>query len=195
MVCQGSKFAQSVGETVCKRGWGRGCNKGTVSLQMITVVSVGEQQHVLQNLDQCLYLFSFLDIVQPDYQLLQSFFVLLLAPLTAATGHDGPCSQQAAPPAPRPSAQGRGSGAGHCSRAEHGSQPAARATRPPHPYPRPPVYEEGGGSPPGAVLPALSPPPLLPPAQPRPKNELSGLREAPQGKALCRTLAGGRDAA
>lgn len=67
---------------------------------MITVVSVGEQQHVLQNLDQCLYLFSFLDIVQPDYQLLQSFFVLLLAPLTAATGHDGPCSQQAAPPAP-----------------------------------------------------------------------------------------------
>lgn len=152
-------------------GAGWGVDKGTVSLQMITVVGVGEHQHVLQDLDQRLYLFSFLEIVQPDYQLLQSFFVLLFAPLTAATGHDGPRSQQAAPPAPRLADPGRDSNAGHWSAAgKHSSLPTAPATRTPHVHPRPPVYEEGGGSPPSAALPSLSPPPLLPPPPPRPQK-------------------------
>lgn len=98
---------------------------------MITVVGVRKHQHILQNLDQRLYLFSFLDILQPDYQLLQSFLVLLLAPLTAATGHDGPCSKPAARPR-----QGRLLRAGAGARAAapgaspaHCPQPALAAGR------------------------------------------------------------------
>lgn len=145
-----------------------------VSLRMITVVGVREHQHILQNLHQGLYLFSFLDIVQPDYQLLQSFLVLLLAPLTAATGHDGLCSKPTVPPSRRPAARGRGRGRGRGAAAargdEHSSPPAASAPRRPHPHPRPPVYEEGGGSPPCAALPLPSPPPRLPPPPPRPQK-------------------------
>lgn len=146
------------GESLQKRqGWGR----GVVSLRMITVVGVREHQHILQNLDQGLYLFSFLDIVQPDYQLLQSFLVLLLAPLTAATGHGGLCSKPTVPPTRRPAARGRGRGRGAAAARgdEHSSPPAASAPGRPHPHPRPPVYEEGGGSPPCAALPLPGPPP------------------------------------
>lgn len=98
---------------------------------MITVVSVGEHLHILQNLDQRLYLLSFLEIVQPDYQLLQSFLVLLLAPLTAATGHDGPSAEQAAPPAPRTAAPPGPLLPGHRSGASTApSPPPQRPARP-----------------------------------------------------------------
>lgn len=55
----------------------------------ITAVGVGEHQHVLQELEQRLDLLAFLDIVQPDDQLLQSLLLLLflIAALTGATGH------------------------------------------------------------------------------------------------------------
>lgn len=54
----------------------------------ITAVGVGEHQHVLQELEQGLDLLAFLDIIQPDYQLLQSLLLLFLfAALTGATGH------------------------------------------------------------------------------------------------------------
>lgn len=54
----------------------------------ITAVGVGEHQHVLQELEQRLDLLAFLDIIQPDYQLLQSLLLLfLVAALTSATGH------------------------------------------------------------------------------------------------------------
>lgn len=136
------------------------------------MVSVGEHLHILQNLDQRLYLLSFLEIVQPDYQLLQSFLVLLLAPLTAATGHDGPCSQQASPPcakaggsplraaAPRPPLRG-----------EHGSRPAAPAPRTPRAHPPTPACLCGGRRlPTQLALPSLSLLLLLPPPPPRPQN-------------------------
>lgn len=54
----------------------------------ITSVGIGKNKHVLQELEQRLDLLAFLDIVQPDYQLLQSLLLLfLLAALRAATGH------------------------------------------------------------------------------------------------------------
>lgn len=121
-----------------------GGGKGTVPRQTITVVGVSEHEHILQDLDQRLYLFSFLDIVQPDYQLLQSFLILLLAVLAAATGHDRPCFKPAAPPAPRPAAPVRRRG-----------QLTARSQRSRLTPSAPTAAHlcEGGGSASGAALP------------------------------------------
>lgn len=148
-------------------GW-EGGRERKERLQMITVVSVGEHLHILQNLDQRLYLLSFLEIVQPDYQLLQSFLVLLLAPLTAATGHDGPCAQQASPPAPRPAAPGR------CSQAAAPGRAQLTAGSPSAPHapcaPTPACLCRGRRLPTQLALPSLSLLLLLPPPPPRPQK-------------------------
>lgn len=59
-----------------------------------TAIGVGEHQHVLQELKQGLDLLAFLDIIQPDYQLLQNLLLLFL--FAALTGHgaaSGDCGE------------------------------------------------------------------------------------------------------
>lgn len=125
----------------------------------ITAVGVGEHQHVLQELEQGLDLLAFLDIIQPDYQLLQSLLLLFLfAALTGATGHvaaGGDCGKlgnlllselscstaSAAGPALGPRPRPDGDGDRPCPASARPAQPHRAAGNSAGEKRKPPAYE------------------------------------------------------